>query len=44
MHIAHYLKKVEGSKELKQKIFKANKKEDIIKILDEFIKDTNRYK
>ena len=44
MHIAHYLKKVEGSKELKQKIFKANKKEDIIKILDEFIKDTNHYK
>ena len=36
MHIAHYLKGIKDSKELKQKIFKATTKEEVINMLDNF--------
>ena len=36
-HIAYYLKGIPGTKELKQKIFKTNSKEEIETLLDEFL-------
>lgn len=36
-HIAYYLKGIPGTKELKQKIFKTNSKEEIENLLDEFL-------
>ena len=38
-HIAYYLKGIPGTKELKQKIFKTNSKEEIEILLDEFLKN-----
>lgn len=35
-HISHYLKGVDGSKELKEKLFQAKSKDDIYKLLDDF--------
>ncbi len=37
-HIAYYLKGIPGTKELKQKIFKTKTKEEIIMLLDDFLK------
>ena len=37
-HIAYYLKGISGTKELKQKIFKTKTKEEIIMLLDDFLK------
>ena len=37
-HIAYYLKGIPGTKELKQKIFKTKTKEEIIILLDDFLK------
>ncbi len=41
-HIAYYLKGIPGTKELKQQIFKTKKKEEIINLLDNFLK-TNSF-
>ena len=38
-HIAYYLKGIPGTKELKQKIFKTKTKEEIIILLDDFLKN-----
>lgn len=35
-HIAWYLKGIEGSNEIKKKIFESNTKEDVLKVLEEF--------
>ena len=40
-HIAYYLKGISGTKELKQQIFKTKEKEEIINLLDEFLKNNN---
>ena len=41
MHIAYYLKGIDGAKELKQKIFKITNYDDLINTLDEFLKRGN---
>ena len=40
-HIAYYLKGIPGTKELKQKIFKTKTKEEINKLLDDFLRINN---
>ena len=38
-HAAWYLKGLEGSKELKQEIFKTKTKEELIELLDRYLKE-----